>query len=545
MQISRIGPFALEGPLGAADGNVLRGVHVERQAAMAVKLLPKSVLERAMGRSTLVDDVKVFSGLQHPHIAHVYGAAVEHGQPYMAVELVDGESLRERLDRRGKLTWEATVELADQVCDALRLAHSKGVVHQRLTPSRVLLVRPDDQVKLVGFDCVLGDHDEVLGLRSPMSVAHYLAPEEFRGKQSASHPQCDLFSLGVILYECLSGQLPWQADTPAELVMARRAGPAPRVSSTVLDCPVWLDVLVKRLLETKRGDRFASADETHRAIVDARRKVASGMGAAQQAWSGRKGRLTVDADRSEVRELRRRQHSSRRERDDSPFYERAWFLALCLVAVIGVGVWSLWPPSEEALFAKAQPLMESDDPTDWRRAEDQYVQSLRERFPDGKYAEQVRQFDERYNMHKAEIRANNDERLGRPSKSEAERLFIEARRFERFGDRLSAWQKYESLVELLNRKASDDPYDRAYVGLAQRQIGRIKAASDSQGDLGTFVEERLAEAESLSDEGQPLDARRMLRSIVTLYDGNRELKSQVARAREMIDQIDSSGRVTE
>lgn len=536
MQISRIGPFALEEPLGgAADSNVLRGVHVERQTSMAIKLLPRSVIARAIGRSTFSADAKVLGRLEHPNIAHVFGAAVERGQPYMALELVDGESLCERLDRRGKLPWEAAVEIADATCDALRHAHGKGIVHQRLTPSRVLLTK-DDSVKLVGFDCVWADHDDVLGLRSPMSVAHYLAPEEFRGKKSASQPQCDLFSLGVILFECLSGELPWATESPADLVRARRAEPAPRVSTRVLDCPVWLDVLVMRLLAVKRSERFASAEETHRAIVDARCKVASGMGAAQHAWSGRQGRLTVDTDRSEVHQLRRQQH--RPPRDDSPFYERAWFLSLCLAALVGVGVWALMPPGEEALFAKAQPLMESDDPSDWRRAEDQYLESLRRRFPDSKYAEQIQQFDIRFAMHRAETRAKNNERLGRPTLSEAERRFAEASRFERFGDRLTAWQKYESLVQLF--KQSEDQYDRAYVNLARRQIGRINADSDSQKDITAFVEENLLQAQALAESGRLLEARRVLHSIVSLYDGNREMKPLVDRAREQMQQLDDS-----
>ena len=384
---------------------------------MAIKLLPRHVAVRVMGASTFPDDVKVLQRLQHPNIAHLYGGAVEQGQPYLALELVDGESLRQRLDRHGKLPWDATVEIADAICDALRHAHEHGVVHQRLTPARIMLTS-EGGVKLFGFDCAWADTDQVLGLHSPMNVAHYLAPEEFRGKKSASLPTCDLFSLGVILYECLSGELPWPAQSlptqsPADLVRARRAGPAPRVSTKALDCPVWLDVLVMKLLAIKRQERLASAEETHRAIVDAQRKVASGMGAAKHAWSGKQGRLSVDTDRSELHQMRRKQR--RVQQDDSPFYERAWFLAICLASLIGVGIWAMLPPGEEALFAKAQPLMESDSPSDWRRAENEYLKSLSERFPESKYTDQIHELRSRLDMHDAATRMNNNERLGRRS----------------------------------------------------------------------------------------------------------------------------------
>lgn len=537
MPLTRIGPFALEESLdGLAESNVLRGVHVERKMSMAVKLLPRSIVNRPMRGSTFSDDVRTLQKMTHPCIVRYHGGAVEQGQPYLALELVEGESLRDRLDRRGRLPWELTVDIADAICTALHHAHARKIVHQRLTPARIL-VTADDQVKVTGFDCLWADHDEVLGLRCPMEVAHYLAPEVFRGKKSATHPQGDLFSLGVILYECLTGELPWQADSPADLVQSRRNAPAPRVSAKVLDCPVWLDVLVAKLLEAKRQDRFPSAEETHRAIVNAKRKVAAGMGMAQQAWSGQKGSLTVDHDRSEVRRIKRRVRT--RERDTSPFYERVWFLALCLVAVIGLGVWALLPPGEEALFAKALPLMESDEPGQWGRAEKQYLSSFRERFPDSEHAEQIAEFDRRVAIHRAETRFKNNQRLGRSPLSEAERKYGEARSYEKFGDRLSAWKKYEALLNLF--VDSEERYDRAFVELARRQIGRIKAEQGPAGSQSEFLELQLARANELIEARDLFGARKILDGILELYGNNREVQPQVEQARDAMRRLDLSG----
>jgi len=533
MQRSRLGPFALEEPLdGLADSNVLRGVHIERKVSMAIKLVPRSVVNRPMRGSTFPDDVKSLQQLVHPNIARCYGGVVDQGQPYLALELVQGESLRNRLDRRGRLPWEMVVDIIDSVSEALQHAHQKGCVHGRITPARIILSE-NDEVKLVGFDCAWADRDEILGLRSPMEIAHYVAPEVFRGKQSASMPPCDLFSLGVILFECLSGEFPWPAETPAELVEARRSAAAPSVSTKVLDCPVWLNVLISKLLAVKRSERLSSAEETHRSLVDAKQKVASGMGAAQHAWSGKQGTLAVDGDRSELRRIHHRRSS---RRDTNPFYEQAWFLALSLTAIIGIGVWSLLPASEDDLFAKAKPLMESEDAIDWQRAEQNYLVPLKERFPDTKYADQIKQFDDRFAMHRAQKRALNNQRLGRQPQSESERQYGEAWRYEQIGDRLTAWQKYESLVNLFSK--SNQAEDLAYANLARRQIRLIKSEQGPGEDQSAFVQKQLERASNLVMTGNLLQARRLLDSLVSLYEGNRELEPLVEQARQQLRKLD-------
>lgn len=532
MQRSRIGPFALEEALDHEGcGNVLRGLHLERKTAMAVKLLPVSLVNRPMAGNSFMADVKRLQKLIHPNVVRYLGGAVEEGQPYLALELVQGESLRELLDRRGKLPWEMAVELVDEICLALKYAHQMGIVHQRLTPARVLLPQSGG-VKLCGFDCVWCDKDDVLGLRIPMNVAHYLAPEEFRGKQSASLPPCDLFSVGVILFECLTGEMPWQAENPADLVQARRDGDAPRVSSKVLDCPVWLDALVSKLLSVKRAERLSSADDAHRAIVTAKEKVASGMSATQQALSGRKGTFKVKTDRDEIVQLKK--HLQTKERDNSPFYERVWFLTLCLVVLAAGGWWSLQPASEEKLITRLKPLMESENVVDWKEAES-LIAELLENYPNTEFQDEIANFNARYAMYRAETRARNNERLGRSADSEAERLFTEAWEYEKMGDRMTAWQKYEALISLFNK--SDDEFDHAYVGLARRRINSIKSDPGNGETQLDFVRDQINKAKRLQDSGDLVEARRILDSVVALYDGNQELQPLVDQARSLMQNL--------
>jgi serine/threonine protein kinase len=530
MLLSRIGPIALEEPLGgSADSNVLRGIHLERNKTLAVKLLPRHVIDRPMGGDSYAENVRRLQKLVHPHIARVLGGAMDNGRPYLAMDLIKGESLRDLFDRRGRVPWETMVELAQQICEALTYAHGAGVVHRRLTPARVL-VTSDESVKLVGFDCALGDHDAVVGLKAPMCVLHYLAPQEIRGKRSVGLESNDLFSLGVILYEGLCGEPPWRENTPADLIRAREAAPAPRASAAVLDLPVWLDVLVARLLLVKREGRFASADEARRAIVVAKEKVAAGVGAVKHALSGKQGALNTGVDKREINRLRKAAASSAAPKDDgSSFYERTWFLAACLAAVIGVGAWFMWPLNEDALFAKAKPLMESDRADDWHRAQTEYVAELLERFPNTKYTEEIAAFQFRHAVHRAEERIKNVDRFDRDFQWPVDRQYYEARRDEQIGDPLSAREKYQALVTQFS--GSNELEERAVVELALRRIAAVRAVA--------ALQEKLALADTLISEGEQTRARAVLQDIIDVYDGKPEAALLVERARKRIQDLDA------
>jgi hypothetical protein len=528
MLLSRIGPITLEEPLGgSADSNVLRGIHLERNKTLAVKILPRQIVDRPMGGDQYAEDVKRLQKLVHPHIARVLGGAMESGQPYLAMELIKGESLRDRFDRRGRLPWETMVDVAEQICDALVYAHGQGIVHRRLTPSRVLLT-DDGSVKLVGFDCALGDHDAVVSLKAPMSVLHYLSPQEIRGKRSVGLESNDLFSLGVILYEGLCGELPWPASTPAELIRARDAAPAPRASAKVLDLPVWLDVLVARLLLVKREGRFESADEARRAIVVARDKAATGMGAAKHALSGKQGALSPTVDKAELRRLRKAAASNKPKDDGSPIYERAWFLAACLGLVVAAGAWFLWPLSEHDLFAKAKPLMDSPRATDWQAAESLYLDEFRERFPDSAHNAEIEEFRLRHAVHRAEERVKNIDRFGRDFEFEVDRKFYEARRDEQIGERGSARQKYAALVEQYADSRTLE--ERAVVELARQRIEALRAS--------TTLDEDLATADSHISRGEIDQARLVLKRAIDLYEGNPDVATLVERARTKLGELD-------
>jgi serine/threonine-protein kinase len=193
----------------------------------------------------------------------------------------------------------------------------------------------------------------------------------------------------------------------------------------------------------------------------------------------------------------------------------------------------MWPLSEDKLFAKAKPLMDSESTGDWVRA-DGYLQQIRERFPETKYADQIAEFDKRRAMFQRTQRIRNLELTGDLPKTEIERRFLEAWRFEKFGDRLTAWEKYDALVKAFPK--SDDRDDQAYIDLAQQRIAKFRSTADASQDgqkLSSIVRKRLDDAKSRAAT-DPVAARALLDSIITLYDGNQEVQPLVDEAREQI-----------
>ncbi len=525
LNLSRIGPFALEEPLGnPATTRIFRGVHVERRLSVAVQLLPRALGE-GRGATEFAATAERLKALVHPHVVRCYGGGIDTGLPYLALELIRGEPLAERLRRRGRLPWEAVVEATRGISLGLHGAHQKRFLHQRLTSDQVLLDE-HGRVKLTGFALEWSQRHEGLTPRElSVTDASYLAPEQLDG-QGAVGPWTDLYAAGCVMYEALARCRPFAANSLEELLTIKTRGPVPRVSAKELDCPVWLDALVSQLLSPSPGSRLANAAEVVAALDEAQRNVASGMGTAERTLSRKRSTLVVAGDRQQLERIRRKPRSSR---DDSPFYERVWFLVTALAVLLAALTWALWPPSEETLFRKADQLMASVDKADWYRARDRYLEPLLRRFPDGVFAAEAQKHLDRIEMDTAQNKLQLNVQLGRPPACEGEALFRAAWEYEHFGDRATAQERYQALVNLLASSANAD--DRPYVNLARQRLAAITRDQGPGRDREQFVREHLARADELTEVGRHEQAQRIWESVISLYHSNRELQPLVARAR--------------
>jgi predicted Ser/Thr protein kinase len=533
MNVSRIGPFALEERLGdGKTSSVYRAVHVQQHRSVALKVFSAPlVAKNPAAKAALIREVEMLKRLQHPHIARCYGGILEGSNGCIAYELVDGETLASMLSRRGRLAWETVVEYSQQISSALEHAHEQGIGHHDLELDKIL-VTSEQQLKIIDFRLDRARNPScATSQKQTLARVKYQSPEQIRGEAEITL-KADLYALGCLMFEMLVGQSPFPTDSVQELARHQLETPAPRIDSIVLDCPVWLDTLVVQLLEKDPSKRPPSATTVRLALEETQRKIAAGTSVLEHAAGGFTP-LKVDVSQREARELMRkarRERAARSQRKATPFYERAWFLAACLLVLLGVvAVWALWPASEESLYARAKALMDSGDEVNWRTAQDRYLEPMLKKFPKGQHADEARAYIDQIEMATAEAKLRVKTRLGRPPSGEGERLYAEAWNYEQFGDRVTALDKYHSIVNLLDDKGADRPY----VNLARRQIAAIER--NASGNRSDFIERRLADAEQLATSGKTIEAHKIWRSIVSLYGNNQELAHLVAQAQSRLE----------
>lgn len=278
---SRVAGYVIEGVIGEGGmGVVFRARHeiLEREAAL--KVLLEGLGNDPAFRARFLRESKLAARLsRNPHVLTVYDAGESEGLLYLAMYLVDGPSLADVLRSEGALEPERTVAILRQVASALDAAHAQGLIHRDVKPANVLLEAAAD-----GADhCFLGDFGlgkdvgsttRLTASRVLMGTVPYMAPEMLDPrllKGSAIDHRVDVYALGCVLFECLTGQVPFaDAETDTAMAVAHLSRPPPRATDTVKDLPQAIDAVIARGMAKDRDDRFdrcgALVEEAARAL---------------------------------------------------------------------------------------------------------------------------------------------------------------------------------------------------------------------------------------------------------------------------------------
>ena len=257
-------------------GTVYRAEHEHLGRPAAIKLLRPELSSDATLIQRFFNEAKAATAIRHRGIVEVYDFGyIDDGRAYLVMEFLDGEPLGARLRRQGTLAVVEAAGIARGIASALKAAHAKGIVHRDLKPDNVFLVPdPDgaiDHVKVLDFGVAK------LGEPSPTGVRHtqtgmlmgtplYMAPEQARAAGTIDH-RADLYSLGCILHELLTGQPPFVAPGAGEIIALQLFGEVVRPSTRRADIPPELDAIVMRLLEKEPHARYGSADEVQQALA--------------------------------------------------------------------------------------------------------------------------------------------------------------------------------------------------------------------------------------------------------------------------------------
>ncbi|MBX5474385.1 MAG: Stk1 family PASTA domain-containing Ser/Thr kinase, partial [Thermoleophilia bacterium] len=203
-------------------------------------------------------EAKNAAALSHPNIVSIYDRGEAEGTYYIAMEYLDGRSLKELIVSRGPAPVHVAVEYARQILSALRFAHRHGIVHRDIKPHNVL-VDAEGRVKVTDFGIARAGTSQMTEAGSIVGTAQYLSPEQARGADVDQ--RSDLYSLGVVLYELLTGEPPFEGDTPVEIAMKHLSTVPEPPSARRPDIPRELDWVVMRALAKDPDGRYQSAEE--------------------------------------------------------------------------------------------------------------------------------------------------------------------------------------------------------------------------------------------------------------------------------------------
>jgi eukaryotic-like serine/threonine-protein kinase len=203
-------------------------------------------------------EAKNAAALSHPNIVSIYDRGEAEGTYYIAMEYLDGRSLKELILSRGPAPLNVAIEYARQILSALRFAHRHGIVHRDIKPHNVL-VDAEGRVKVTDFGIARAGASQMTEAGSIVGTAQYLSPEQARG--TAVDQRSDLYSLGIVLYELVTGTLPFNGDTPVEIAMKHLSQTPELPSSLRPELPHELDLVVTRALAKDPDERYQSAEE--------------------------------------------------------------------------------------------------------------------------------------------------------------------------------------------------------------------------------------------------------------------------------------------
>lgn len=267
-ELGRLGPYRVLSVLGSGGmGVVFRAEDARLERAVALKVIAPTLSANSIARERFLREARALASIEHDHIVHLYQVGEERGIPFLAMQLLEGESLENRLQHKGRLPIPEVLRIGREAAEGLAAVHERGIVHRDIKPTNLWLESGRDRVKLFDFGLAApARRDPQLTMPGTLiGSPAYMAPEQVRG--GAANPRSDLFSLGCVLYRLCTGTLPFQGTDTVSILAAIAIGPPRPIRRLNPEVPPALDALVMRLLSKEPEGRPPSASAVVAAIT--------------------------------------------------------------------------------------------------------------------------------------------------------------------------------------------------------------------------------------------------------------------------------------
>ena len=365
------GRYLIQSLVGVGGmANVYRGVDERTGNAIAVKVLKEEFLDNEELVRRFKNESKAISILDHPNIVKVYDVSVTDKLQYIVMEYVDGITLKEYLKQRGgALTWKETVHFATQVLGALQHAHSKGIIHRDVKPQNIMLLA-DGSIKMMDFGIARFSRAQSQTVSDKaIGSVHYISPEQAKGDKTDA--RTDIYSVGVMLYEMLSGRLPFDGDGAVSIAIMQISDKAKPLAQVAPNVPEGLRQITEKAMEKDPAKRYQSAQEMLDAIEAFKRNPSvrfeyeyrntqdnpekSINRVVNNVKSNTKGSniRTGDARRVGTSNPGRSKSSKRVRKDKKPFSVLPVFFGMAVAFVIGAAIliYLIFTNSSNLLFS--------------------------------------------------------------------------------------------------------------------------------------------------------------------------------------------------
>lgn len=239
--------------------NVYKAIDTATGNTVAIKFLKQEFFENEELVRRFKNESKAISLLDNPNIIKVVDVNITEGEKYIVVEYIDGITLKEYIDNRKILTWQETVQFTSVILSAIGHAHENGIIHRDLKPHNIMLLR-DGTLKIMDFGIArLSTANQKTVTDKAIGSVHYISPEQVRGKNSDG--RSDIYSIGIMMYEMLTGVLPFTSDSAVSVAMKQVQDTAKRPSEIVDTIPAGIEQIVLKAIEKQPSFRYQTAEE--------------------------------------------------------------------------------------------------------------------------------------------------------------------------------------------------------------------------------------------------------------------------------------------